>query len=389
MKMIKEVAKTSAGGTPKKSHREYYGGGEIPWLQSGAVAQGEIFESKTFITKEGLDNSSAKLFPKNTVLVAMYGATAAQVGILRFEACTNQAVCGILPSKHLIPEYTFYYFLSQKSNLLAQAVGNAQPNINQAKIKETLIPVPPLDVQRRIVARLDAAFAALDQAQANVERCVELAGEVWESSVSKEIRAHAKEFGVCDLNLRCSRFQYGTSSKSQTEGTTPVLRMGNLQDGYIDWGSLKYTSDNDEISKYSLDVGDVLFNRTNSPEHVGKSALFTEKRDTVHAGYLIRVTPKKEALNSSYLNYFLNCQDTREYGYSVMSSSVNQANINASKLKEYQIPDAPIETQVKSTKLLDGLAECKNEIKEQYQTRLQNLSNLRASLLERAFSGEF
>ena len=92
-----DVLKTAAGGTPLKSKKNYYKDGKIKWLLSGAINQKEIFECNTTITDEGLKNSSAKIFPINTVLVAMYGATAGQVGILRIPAATNQAVCGIYP----------------------------------------------------------------------------------------------------------------------------------------------------------------------------------------------------------------------------------------------------------------------------------------------------
>ena len=108
IKKLGEVCETGAGGTPLKSHKDYYEGGTIPWLLSGEVSQGEIYNSKNFITEKGLKNSSAKLFPPNTVLIAMYGATAGQVGILKFEASTNQAVCGILPNEKTIPEYLYY-----------------------------------------------------------------------------------------------------------------------------------------------------------------------------------------------------------------------------------------------------------------------------------------
>src|SRR5690606_22726559 len=181
IKKLGEVCETAAGGTPLKTHKDYYEGGNIPWLLSGEVSQGEIFEAKNFITEKGLKNSSAKLFPPNTVLVAMYGATAGQVGILRFEAATNQAVCGILPNDKTIPEYLFYCFLSKKEELVAQAVGGAQPNISQIKIKNTKIPLPPLSEQQRIVSILDEAFAAIDKAKANAEQNLKNAKELFES----------------------------------------------------------------------------------------------------------------------------------------------------------------------------------------------------------------
>ena len=155
-KPLGEVCKTGSGGTPLSSRKEYYEGGNIPWLLSGEVAQGNVREAKNFITKAGLENSAARLFPKDTVLVAMYGATAGQVGILRFEAATNQAVCGILPNDKFVPEFLFYFLLAKKDELVAQATGNAQPNISQIKIKNTEVPVPPLAEQQRIVAQLDA-----------------------------------------------------------------------------------------------------------------------------------------------------------------------------------------------------------------------------------------
>ena len=148
-----DILKTGAGGTPLKSKKEYYEGGTIPWLMSGEVSQGEVTVATKFITAMGLENSSARMFPPDTVLVAMYGATAGQVGILRFKAATNQAVCGILPSDRFIPEFLFYFLLSRKGELVAQATGNAQPNISQIKIKNIEVPLIPLIEQREIVAK--------------------------------------------------------------------------------------------------------------------------------------------------------------------------------------------------------------------------------------------
>ena len=179
-----DLCKTGAGGTPLKSFKEYYEGGDIPWLMSGEVGQGEITETTNYITRSGLENSSARLFPPNTLLVAMYGATAGQVGILRFEASTNQAVCGILPSDKFLPEFLYYFFLFKKDELVAQAAGNAQPNISQIKIKNTGVPTAPLPEQRRIVAILDEAFEGIATAKANAEKNLQNAREVFESHLN-------------------------------------------------------------------------------------------------------------------------------------------------------------------------------------------------------------
>jgi type I restriction enzyme S subunit len=154
-KRLGEVCRTTSGGTPIKSRGEYYEGGDIPWLRSGEVCRKDIIKSEMFITKLGLKNSSAKIMPMNTVLIAMYGATAAQAGILRFEAATNQAICGILPNQHFEPEFLYYYFRKIQHQLAARAQGGAQPNISQEKIKDTFVPIVPLSEQREIVNRLD------------------------------------------------------------------------------------------------------------------------------------------------------------------------------------------------------------------------------------------
>jgi type I restriction enzyme S subunit len=154
-KKVGEIFNTYAGGTPIKTHKEYYEGGDIPWIRSGEVCCKYITECEMFITEEGMNNSSAKYYPENTVLVAMYGATAAQVGILKFEATSNQAVCGILPHKDFVPEYVYYWFSNIQEELAAQAQGGAQPNISQIKIKNVVIPYAPLSEQQAIVSHLE------------------------------------------------------------------------------------------------------------------------------------------------------------------------------------------------------------------------------------------
>ena len=191
-KKLGEVCETGAGGTPLKTHKDYYEGGTIPWLLSGEVSQGEIFEAKNFITDKGLKNSSAKMFPPNTVLVAMYGATAGQVGILRFEASTNQAVCGILPNEKYLPEFIYYKFLAGKDELVSQAVGGAQPNISQIKIKNTLVPLISIKQQQTIVRQLDALRAETQKLEAVYQKKIADLEELKKSILQKAFAGELK-----------------------------------------------------------------------------------------------------------------------------------------------------------------------------------------------------
>ena len=182
---IRELFKTGAGGTPLKSKKEFYEGGTIPWLVSGEVNNRNITVTKRLITQKGLEGSSAKMFPQNTVVIAMYGATAGEVGILRLPVSTNQAVCGIYPNEKVLPEYLYYFFLNHKSILVAQAVGNAQPNISQQKIKDTHIVLPTITEQDSIVASLDKLSEKVQQLEKGYQEKLDSLDELKKSLLQK------------------------------------------------------------------------------------------------------------------------------------------------------------------------------------------------------------
>lgn len=157
---LDEVCKTTSGGTPNRSYKEYYEG-DIIWLKSGELNDNQsLLSSKEHISKLALKQSSAKLFPSGTVLMAMYGATVGKLGILKTEASTNQAVCGIIPNENVLNEYIYWYLFYYRSELVKQAFGGAQPNISQTLIRKIPIrlPVkndkPDLDVQRKLVEKI-------------------------------------------------------------------------------------------------------------------------------------------------------------------------------------------------------------------------------------------
>lgn len=156
-----KICETSSGGTPLKSKPEYYKNGTIPWLKSGEVDQGLIYEAEEYITKEALKKSSAKLFPVDTVLVAMYGATAGKVGILKIESSTNQAVCGILPNDRYIPEFLYFYLRSQTQRMVDLSSGGGQPNISQAIVRNLKVPLPTLAIQKMIIEKMEKQDQAI------------------------------------------------------------------------------------------------------------------------------------------------------------------------------------------------------------------------------------
>jgi len=163
------ICRTTSGGTPSRKIKEYFEG-DIPWVKSGELPDGPVSEIEEYITGEAVKNSSAKQFPKGTLLIALYGATVGKLGVLTQEAATNQAVCAIFPPDDLETKYLFWYLRFVRSDLIAQAIGGAQPNISQGILRNLLIPVAPRYQQKRIVAEIEKQFSRLDEAVANLKR---------------------------------------------------------------------------------------------------------------------------------------------------------------------------------------------------------------------------
>lgn len=154
---IKDVAQTYSGGTPTSTNSEYYDGGDIPWINSGELNNPIITSTTNYITEEGLNNSSAKLYPQDTVLVALYGATAGKVSLLSLEACSNQAVCGVIPQNKIMTTYIRYYLSSLYEHFITLSSGSARDNISQDTIKNTILPIP----QGKILKEFSDAVAPL------------------------------------------------------------------------------------------------------------------------------------------------------------------------------------------------------------------------------------
>ena len=158
------IGNWGAGATPNRAHSEYYGG-DIPWLKTGDLNDDYITEIPETITELALKETSVKLNPVGSILIAMYGATIGKLGILTKQATTNQACCACCPVEGVYNKYLFYFLMSHKTKFINRGIGGAQPNISKEKIVATLMPLPPIDEQLRIVSSIESFFF-------NIERIV-------------------------------------------------------------------------------------------------------------------------------------------------------------------------------------------------------------------------
>lgn len=354
-----DVCDTTSGGTPLKSNEEFYVPAEIPWINSGEVRNGEIFKASKYISKLGLEKSSAKLIPANSVLVAMYGATAGQVGLLRFEATTNQAVCSILPSDKYNPKFLYYILSSKTENLIQMSVGGAQPNISQGIIKNIKIPLPPLEVQEEIVKELDGYQAVIDGAQKVIYN--------WKPALPIN-----PNWGKTRLGDICEVQSGGTPLKNQKEYWT---------NGSINWyssGELNeiYTNEsNEKITPLGLE--------NSNAKLFPKGSLLVGMYDT--AAFKMSILDREAAFNQAISGikpnnkvdmYFLYLYFTanREL-YMKQRAGVRQQNLNKGFICNINIPIPPIEKQKEIVSKVEEeriiIEECKKLI-ELHQNKINS-----------------
>ena len=422
IKKMPEVVKWGSGGTPKVTVKEYYEKGNIPWLIIGDLNDEIVLKSESKITKLGLENSSAKMLSKGTLLVAMYGSIG-KLGITGIECCTNQAIAFAKELHGVTTKFMYYQMKLLKPKLISMGKGGTQKNISQTVLNSLDVIVPPIEEQELIVTKIEELFSKLDKCVEELNKIKEqlkiyrqavlkeaFSGKLTKNKKierdvyslyqsikernnkkfqSEEIQLYELPSGWMWVNIGdiTDGVEYGSSKKSQKSGLVPVLRMGNIQNGAFDWSDLAYSSDEDEINKYLLKNNDVLFNRTNSPELVGKTAIYKEERKAVFAGYLIRLN-QYDVINAKYLNYYLNSFTAKMYGNLVKTDGVNQSNINGKKLCSYPFPLCTTEEQDIVVKEIEARLSVCDKIEQTVNESLQKAESLRQSILKQAFEGK-
>ncbi|MBW8050329.1 MAG: type I restriction endonuclease subunit S [Cytophagales bacterium] len=326
---------------------------------------------------------------ENCLVVARFAMSEQCARFIEGEFFLNDSGLTVKPknTKEILQDFLNLQMLYLNDHIYSLARGTAQKNLDVPAFRNIGIRYPKsLSEQKRIVAILDQAFTAIAKAKANAEQNLKNTKELFESYLQGVLSD--KKWKKIPLSAVCERVEYGSSSKSKPEGKLPVLRMGNIQNGRFTWDNLVYSDNDEDNKKYLLKYNDVLFNRTNSPELVGKTAIYKGEMPAIFAGYLIRIHRKENLLDADYLNYYLNSEMAMDYGKTVVISSVNQANINGTKLKTYPIPISSLEEQQIIVNKLETLSTETKRLEAIYQQKIEDLEELKKSILQKAFSGE-
>ncbi len=381
LKPLGEICSTTSGGTPSRSHPEYFGGA-IPWIKSGDLTDGDVIACDENITEEAIRSSSAKLFPQGTVLVAMYGATVGKLGMLGMEAATNQAVCGITPSDELDRWFLFYFLLSQRQNLIGQSAGGAQPNISQKIVRELLVPVPPLPEQRRIVDLLSRAEGIVRLRREAEKKAAELIPALFLDMFGDPGR-NPKGWPVAAVGNLASVQTGATPSRENLayyfEAKIPWVKTGEVNGGII-------SETEEKISELALSetnckifpVGTILVAMYGQGKTRGRAAVLGIPAATNQA--CAAILPSSN-IETDFLFVFLQTQYEQ---LRAMAHGGNQANLNLSMIKGLSLIVPPIAKQQQFSQHLDEI----RSIQSQQATATAKAQATFDALLAQTFSDD-
>ena len=372
MARLGDLYQITSGGTPSRKHLDYYQDGTIPWVKTGDLKEKYLRATDEKITEIGLKNSSARIYPKDTVLIAMYGATIGASSILKIEAATNQACAAFVKRDDVIPEYLYAFLESQQSRFIEDAVGGAQPNISAGYLKQIDMPLIPVEEQRRIAALLDKVSDLIAKRRAQLDKLDLLVKARFVEMFGDPIlnQKGFPRYTVGDIIT----FQGGSQPDKKYFEYTPTdenIRLIQIRD---------YKSDKfvtyipKEMAKRFCSVDDIMIGRYGPP--------IFQILQGIEGAYnvaLMKAIPKKG--NKEFIRQFLKQDCLLEYLEGLSKRTAGQDGIQMDKLKEYPFPFPPIELQEKFEFFVKKVDKSKLTI----QQSLDKLETLKKALMQQYF----
>ena len=269
------------------------------------------------------------------------------------------------------------------------------PNLSKSRLSELIIPQPKLPEQRKIAHVLSKVQKAIEQQDKLIRTTTELKkalmqklfteGTRGEPQKETEIGLVPESWDVVKMEECLLQTQYGLSAKGNEKGNVPILRMTNQKDGYISDENLQYVNISEkEFVKFKVNIDDVIFNRTNSFELVGRTAIFKLSGDCIFASYLIRLITNSKKLYPEFLNFYLNADETQNRLKSIATRGVSQSNISATRLRGFVIPLPSLAEQIEIISTIKTF----NQKIEFQNKKKQTLTALFKTLLHELMTGQ-
>lgn len=366
---IGEICFTTSGGTPSRNNIEFYQG-SIPWVKSGELDKGIIYDTEEHISEDAVKKSSAKIFPEGSLLIALYGATIGKLAFLGVEATTNQAICGIYKNEFIDSKYLYNFLLNRKQKLISQGTGGAQPNISQTILKKLEIPFAPLPIQRAIVSKIEALFSDLDNGIANFKKAQEQL-KIYRQAVLK--KAFDNDNKSYKIEKVCKAIFAGGdkpkkffSIEKTDELTVPIYANAIPNNGLL--GYTKEASVNEKAITIAA--------RGSGTGHVE-----LREKPFLPIVRLITIVPNLDIVHIKYLYCFLKNIDIKGGG-----SAIPQLTIPM--VKQFQIHLPSIEEQTQIVQEIESRLSVCDKMEQSINESIIKAEALRQSILKKAFEGK-
>lgn len=334
------------GSTPPTSDKQNYTSNDVCFVKPSDIGQDgitDIQETEFHISEYAYNNTNRKL-PKGSVLVTCIGIIG-KVGILTKEATCNQQINAVIPNSTIMPRYLAYCIYSIRKALQDKANAPVVPILNKGQFSSFQIPVPPLPVQQQICSLLDKLSRVIEAKKEQLKELDNLSQAIFYDMFGDPVN-NPQGWEVKQFGDECTELRYGTSRPASENGKYKYLRMGNLTtSGHLDLNDIKTIDIPDcEVDKCLVKYGDVLFNRTNSLDLIGKTCMFDLEEPMIIAGYLIRIRLSAR-LTPRYVSVTFNMPSMKKLLRNMAKGAVNQANINSKELASIRIPVPPLPLQ--------------------------------------------
>ena len=349
---LRDVCTFRSGGTPSKSNSEFWGG-DIPWVSPKDMKATLLDSAQDFITLKGVEGSATSLVPKGAILtVVRSGILAHSVpfAVAGRSLAFNQDIKAIqVTGDQVTSEYVYWFLRSKEPEILARGVkkGATVHSLRSGFLENLVIPILPKAEQQKIGDLLARAENILKMRREAEQKAKEIIPALFVEMFG-DPGANPKGWPCKDVGSTIAAAEYGTSKKASSKNVgIAMIRMGNVDmAGRLSLNDLKYVALSiEERGKYMLRRGDILFNRTNSKELVGKTGLWRDYAEAVAASYFIRVRVDETTVTPDYFWAFMNSRRMKETLFGMARGAIGQSNINAQELRGISIAVPPLRLQ--------------------------------------------
>lgn len=392
-----------SGTTPTSGEDAFYKDGTVNWLQTGDLNDGIITETSKKVTEYAIKIKGLRLYPKGSLVIAMYGATIAKLGLLDIDTTVNQACCVLVKSKKVNSNFIFYFFQVAKKELISLASGGGQPNISQSTIYDFKVPVPPLVEQEAIAAYLDDVTGKVDALIAEKHKQVEDLRSYRTSLISEtvirgldpnvslrpsgidwlgDIPEHWKTTKLKYVGEARNGLTYSPDNICDNDNGVLVLRSSNIQNDTLSFDDNVYVNklmDDDLIMK----EGDILIcSRNGSVKLIGKCAIIPQNVYATFGAFMMRY---RSNIHKQFTLYLIRTT-LSHYRHQFATSTINQ--LTNAVLGDMQIPLPPLVEQQAIAEFLDEKTEKIDVLIRELEKQLEELAEYKKAVISEAVTGK-